>query len=256
VITVANQKPRLNSPAKPHLLGLHLLRNAVRDRQTGALGHHPCLVQLPLGDQPRHRLRQLPERQRQQGDQRQRPDQEQTAPADGIQQHDGQEGTDQAAHRHPAVADRAAQVLLPRRGDLRDQRAGGGDQRPHAQAGEKPENTERGGAVRERGDRHPDREPPVGGQHHPAATDDVTDSAGQQRTEQHPQQGITAQGPRHRGRDLTELARVLQKRRHHRAIGHQIIPVEHHPQGGQRNHPQHRSSAPGILLRGRGQSHL
>ena len=108
----------------------------------------------------------------------------------------------------------------------------------------------------ERGDGHADGEPRVGGEHDPAATDDVADGAGEQGAEQHAQQGVAAQGPRERGRDLPELARVLQERRHHRAVGNEVVPVEDHAEGGEGDDPHHRSSASGVLVTGCGHSHL
>jgi hypothetical protein len=160
--TVENQKTAAEQACEPHLFGFCLAWNTVRHRHPGSLGDYSGLVEATLGNQPRHRLGQLEKRQWQQRDKRQRPDQEQAAPTDGIQQNDGEERTQQAPQRHARVADGAAEVLLSWRGDFGDQGAGGGDQRPHAKAGDEPKDAERRGVAHQRGDGHAKGEPRVG----------------------------------------------------------------------------------------------
>ena len=173
-----------------------------------------------------------------------------------FQQNDGEESTQQAPQRHAGVADRAAEVLLSRRGELGDQGAGGGDQRADTEAGDESHHAEHGGGTHQRGEEHADGEPRVGGEHDPAATEDVTDGSGEQGTEQHSQQGVAAQGPRDRGRDLPDLARVLQEGRHHRAIDNEVVTIEDQADGGEGDDPHHRSSASCVLFCGCGHSHL
>ena len=61
-----------------------------------------------------HRLGHLEERQRQEGDERQRPDPEHATPPDLVEQQDGEQGGQQASHRHAGVSDGSSQVLLTR----------------------------------------------------------------------------------------------------------------------------------------------
>ena len=229
------------------LFGLLGLGDAVGHRHTGLLGDGPRLVELTPGHQPRHGLGHLEKRQRQQGEDRQRPDHEQSAPSDGIQEKNGEQSAEQASQRHAGIGDGAAEVLLSRRGDLGDQGGGGSDQCADTEAGEEAHHTERCGGAHQRGDEHADGEPRVGDEHDLAATEDVTEGSGEQGAEHHSQQGIAAQGPRHRGRDLPDLARVFQERRHHCAIDDEVVAIEDQADGGEGHDPHHRSSASCIL---------
>ena len=150
----------------------------------------------------------------------------------------------------------AAEVLLSRRGDFGDQGGGGSDQCADTETGEEAHHTERCGGAHQRGDEHADGEPRVGDEHYLAATEDVTEGSGEQGAAHHSQQGIAAQGPRHRGCDRPYLARILQKGRHHCAIDDEVVSIEDQADGGEGNDPHHRSSASCILVGGCGDSHF
>ena len=101
-------------------------------------------VQTTPGRQPSHSRRHAEDGQRQQRDQRQRSDPEHPAPADQVEQNDGQQRSHQAANRHPRRSARRrsrtarytvfqmAEVALPRRPVPPHP---GDDRRPAAKAG-------------------------------------------------------------------------------------------------------------------------
>ena len=241
--------PPLNRPAKPARSGLPpppgRPGGRLLQRHAGLLGERAGLLDAAAGEQPARRLGHLEERQRQQRDDRQGTDPEHAPPADPGEQDDGEQRGQQAPEGHAAVDDGVAEVLLPGRGELRDDRARGGHQGADAEAGDEPHQPEAGRGGHQRGDGHADREPRVGQEHDLAPADDVGDGAGEQRSDQHADQRVAAQRAAHGGGDRPDLGGVAQERRQDRSVDDEVVAVEDETDEGEADDPHDRACAAG-----------